>query len=107
MQPIDPRDVHAVLARYMLADGWDVVLDLEKSHGAILHDSLHNVDYLDLFSCYAAMPLGFGHPKLRDAAYQAKLLRAANLKPSNPDVYTRELAEFVESFGLLITRGQF
>jgi L-lysine 6-transaminase len=37
--PISPAEVHAVLKRRMLADGYDLVLDLERSHGAWLHDS--------------------------------------------------------------------
>ena len=32
--PISPAEVHEVLKRRMLADGYDFVLDLERSHGA-------------------------------------------------------------------------
>jgi len=35
---IAPAAVHATLARHILADGYDLVLDLEKSHGRRLHD---------------------------------------------------------------------
>ena len=34
LTPISPTEVHAMLARHMLADGFDMVLDLDKSHGA-------------------------------------------------------------------------
>src|SRR5262249_20757704 len=50
---IAPSAVHATLARHMLADGYDLVLDLEKSHGRRLHDARTGRDYLDLFSFFA------------------------------------------------------
>jgi L-lysine 6-transaminase len=105
--PVLPKQVHEVLSRYMLADGLDLVLDLDKSRGALLHDSLHGRDYLDLFSFYASMPVGFNHPRLRDAEFLARLGRVGAYKPSNPDIYTPELAEFVETFARVATRGLF
>ena len=36
---VSPADVHGILARHILADGFDIVLDFEKSHGVWLHDS--------------------------------------------------------------------
>ena len=39
LTPISPTEVHGILARYMLADGFDLVFDFEKSHGAWMHDS--------------------------------------------------------------------
>ena len=41
-KPIAPADVHATLARHMLADGYDLVLDLEKSRGRRLWDARAN-----------------------------------------------------------------
>ena len=35
---IGPRDVHKTLARYILADGFDLVLDLKKSKGCQVYD---------------------------------------------------------------------
>ena len=34
LTPISPAEVHGILARYILADGFDLVFDFEKSHGA-------------------------------------------------------------------------
>jgi len=98
---IAPADVHEVLARHMLADGYDLVLDLEKSKGRRLWDARGKRWYLDLFSCFATLPLGLNHPGLRDPDFQAKLLRAALTNPTNSDVYTVEMAEFVDTFGRL------
>jgi len=102
---IAPADVHAVLARHMLADGYDLVLDLERSRGRRLYDSRGERWYLDMFSCFATMPVGINHPKLGDPAFLERLTRAALVNPANSDVYTVELAEFVEAFGRLAMPG--
>ncbi len=96
--PITPGQVHATLARHMLADGYDIVLDLEKSQGRRLYDSRGGRTFLDMFSCFATFPLGINHPKLQDPAFLARLTRAAATNPTNSDVYTVEMAEFVDTF---------
>ncbi len=99
--PIAPSAVHATLARHMMADGYDIVLDLAKSRGRRLRDAVTGRDYLDMFSCFATMPLGLNHPKMLEPEFLAKLQRAALANPSNSDVYTVELAEFVDTWGRL------
>jgi len=95
---IAPNQVHDVLHRHMLADGYDLVLDLDRSRGRQLYDSKHDRWLLDMFSAFATLPVGFNHPKLEDPAFQKKLLRAALTNPANSDLYTVELAEFVQAF---------
>ena len=101
---IAPAEVHATLARRMLADGYDMVLDLEKSHGRRLYDSRSGREYLDLFSFFATLPIGFNHAKMKDPDFLAKLTRAALVNPTNSDIYTTEFAEFVEVFGRVAMR---
>src|SRR5512140_10761 len=96
---IAPAQVHDTLHRHMLADGYDIVLDLEKSRGRRLWDSRHGRSYLDLFSFFATLPLGLQHPKMLEPEFLAKLTRAALVNPTNSDVYTTEFAEFVDAFG--------
>ncbi|MBI5478483.1 MAG: L-lysine 6-transaminase [Deltaproteobacteria bacterium] len=98
MPGITPTVVHKVLSRHMLAEGLPFVCDLEKSHGVWLHDGRSGKDLLDLFGFYAALPLGFNHPKLRTKKFIERLVRVSIQKPSNPDAYTVELAEAVETF---------
>jgi L-lysine 6-transaminase len=98
---LSAQDVHAVLASHMLADGYDLVLDLDKSRGRRLHDARRDRTFLDLFSCFATVPLGYNHPKMRDSSNLARLQRAALTNPTNSDVYTIEMAEFVETFAQL------
>jgi len=95
---IAPTAVHETLARHMLADGYDIVLDLEKSQGRRLVDARTGRTLLDVFSFFATLPVGLNHPKLADETFRAKLLRAALANPSNSDIYTTEMAEFVDTF---------
>ena len=98
---ITPAQVHEVLARHILADGYDLVLDLEKSSGRHLHDAKSGRWYLDMFSFFATLPVGLNHPGMREPGFLARLERAALANPTNSDIYTIELAEFVETFGRL------
>lgn len=95
---IAPENVLGTLGRHMLVDGYHVVMDLDRSHGSFIHDSLHGVEVLDLFSHFATIPIGYNHPKLKDPAFLEELHRAALTKPANSDIYTREMARFVETF---------
>jgi L-lysine 6-transaminase len=94
----DASRVGAVISRHMVADGMDLVVDLEKSRGVSLFDARRGEFFLDFFSFYATNPLGFNHPRLTSPGAARELGRAAVHKPSNSDVYSRELAAFVEAF---------
>ncbi len=98
---VTPDRVHDTIREHMLADGFDVVLDLEKSKGSYLFDSRSGKKYLDLFTCFASSPIGFNHPRMVEEQFVAKLGRVAINKPSNSDLYTVEMAEFVDAFGTL------
>lgn len=103
-QSIHPDEVRSILGKHLLTDGFDMVLDLQKSKGVYLHDSKSGRDYLDFFTFFASNPLGMNHDKLAgDADFVAKLGKVAINKPSNSDVYTEELAEFLDAF----SRAQF
>ncbi len=95
---VTPQAVHSTLARYILADGFDLVLDMERSHGRRLYDSRNGRWLLDLFSFFATMPIGLNHPRLGEDAFLAKLTRAALVNPTNSDIYTTDFAEFVATF---------
>lgn len=96
---IRPDDVHAVLARSILADGMDLVLDTERSSGSWLVDARSGARYLDMFTFFASSALGMNHPALAfDEDFLAELAKAAINKPSNSDVYTVTMARFVDTF---------
>jgi L-lysine 6-transaminase len=100
---IDPGDVHAALRRNILADGFDFVLDLERSAGSYLVDARTGERYLDMFTFFASSALGMNHPALAaDEAFRAELALAAVNKPSNSDVYTVVMARFVDTFARVL-----
>ena len=104
---IRPDAVHQTLRKYQLADGMSIVLDLERSQGVWMHDALTGKRYLDAFSFFASWPMGYNHPKLLDPAFQAELLRASTTNVTNSDIYTLEMAGFVEAFGSKATPPGF
>jgi L-lysine 6-transaminase len=101
LTPISPADVHGILARYMLADGFDLVFDFEKSRGAWMHDSRTGRDILDFCTFFASNPIGYNHPGMKDPEFLQVLHRVAQLKPALADLYSVEFAWFVDVFGRL------
>ncbi len=99
--------VHATLSRKMLAEGYDLVLDLEKSEGVRLRDARKGRTFLDFFSFFASSPVGINHPGLHEKAFERELLAAARHKPSNSDVYTAGMARFVEVFSRVAIPKEF
>ncbi len=98
-----PQDVHDALARHLLVDGMDLVLDLEASRGSRLVDAATGTSYLDLFTFFASSALGMNHAALtEDAQFRTDLLLAATNKPSNSDVYTVAMARFVDTFARVL-----
>src|SRR5215207_7435404 len=94
-----PDDVRAVLARSILADGLDFVLDVDRSAGSYLVDARTGERYLDMFTFFASSALGMNHPALADdEAFRAELAQSAVNKPSNSDVYSVPMARFGDTF---------
>ncbi|WP_111510461.1 L-lysine 6-transaminase [Mycobacterium kyogaense] len=100
---LTPDEVRPVLARSILADGLDLVLDVERSHGSYLIDARTGRGYLDMFTFFASSALGMNHPALADdEQFRAELTAAALNKPSNSDVYSVPMARFVETFARVL-----
>lgn len=104
---ITANNVHDVLRKKMLVDGFDFVLDLRRSHGLILIDEKSGNEYLDFFSFFASSPIGFNHPKLSSPDFQEEILLTSMSKPSNSDIYTTEMAKFVETFSRIAVPESF
>jgi L-lysine 6-transaminase len=95
---IPPTEVHSTLARHMLVDGFDLVVDLERSQGSYIYDSRHNKRFLDFFTFFGSGAVGINHPKMTTPEFLNRLARVAVNKVSNSDSYTVEMAEFVATF---------
>jgi L-lysine 6-transaminase len=100
---LEASQVHDVLRRHLLVDGFDLVLDLEASAGSRLVDARDGSSYLDLFTFFASSALGMNHPALvSDPVFREELLTAALNKPSNSDVPSTAMARFVEVFARVL-----
>jgi L-lysine 6-transaminase len=95
---IQPADVHQVLSRHMLADGYEIVMDLQKSKGSWVFDSRRGRNVLDFFTNFASCPIGYNHPRLDNPEFREKIADVSINKPANSDIYTTYMAEFVETF---------
>lgn len=90
------HSVKEILGKHILADGYDFVMDIEKSHGSWLVDKTQQKEFLDMFSMFASSPIGYNHPHL--VAQSAWLGKMAVNKPTLSDVYPQEYADFMEVF---------
>jgi L-lysine 6-transaminase len=95
---IDARKVRATVAKHMLADGFEIVFDNDKSQGVYVHDAVTGREYLDLFTCFASIPVGYNHPKMTDKEFVERIGRVAVNKITLSDIYSKEFAEFLEVF---------
>jgi L-lysine 6-transaminase len=99
---LSPAQVHETIARHMLADGYEFVLDLAASRGANLVDARDGTTYLDMFTFFASSALGMNHPALTSDDARREFADVAANKPSNSDVYTVPMARFVETFARVL-----
>ncbi|MFN3307377.1 MAG: L-lysine 6-transaminase, partial [Candidatus Kapaibacteriota bacterium] len=86
-----------ILKEHMLVDGFDFVLDLLESKPFYFVSKDKGEIYLDLFTCFASLPLGLNHPKMLQEDFLEYLKYVAVNKPSNSDIYTEELATFLNT----------
>jgi L-lysine 6-transaminase len=93
---IDSKNVKATLSKHILADGFDPVMDMEKSHGSWLVDERDGTEYLDMFSMFASGAVGYNHPDI--IAKRDRLAISAQNKPTLSDIYNVYFAEFVDTF---------
>ena len=95
---VSPQAVFKTIETYMLRDGFDIVIDMEKSRGSHIIDSVSGSDWLDFYTFFASAPFGMNPEKLETEEFKEKIYRAAINKVANSDIYTQEMAEFVKTF---------
>lgn len=93
---VHENKVKETLGKHILADGFDFVMDFEKSHGSYIVDRLTGKEYLDMFSMFASASVGYNHPYILEKTNW--LGRLATYKPTLSDVYLQEYADFMEVF---------
>jgi len=98
-ETINPvENVKEVISKYMLADGFEFILDLKNSYRNKIVDERNGDEYIDFFTFFASSALGMNHPKLNSQKVRDLLGYSAVNRPSNSDIYTTQMADFVETF---------
>ena len=93
---VNPKKVREILDKNILADGFEPIIDLEKSHGSWIVDQRNGNELLDMFSMYASGSVGYNHPKI--VASKDKLGSIAVNKTTLSDIYNVYYAEFMQTF---------
>ena len=93
---IKPKDIRKTLDKNILADGFEPIIDLEKSHGSYLVDQRNGDEYLDMFSMYASGAVGYNHPYI--VKHKNILGEIAINKTTLSDIYNIYYAEFLKVF---------
>ncbi|MCU7613656.1 L-lysine 6-transaminase [Chryseobacterium sp. GMJ5] len=88
--------VKDTIGKHVLADGFDFVMDIENSQGSWIHDQISGKNLLDMFSMFGSASIGYNHPYLLERAEW--LGKMAINKPTLADVYSKEYADFVDTF---------
>ncbi len=93
---IAASDVKKTIGRHLLTDGMDIIVDLKKSKGSWIIDQRNGDRYLDCFSMFASMAVGYNHDAL--LAMKDRFGELAVQKPANSDSYSEPFAEFLQTF---------
>src|SRR5665648_88942 len=98
---VKANEVFNVLRKSILVDGFDIVIDMEKSEGSYIIDARNRRKFLDFYTFFASSPLGMNHPKLANEKFKERVFRSAVNKIANADIYTIEFAEWVDAVKIL------
>ena len=93
---IKATSVREILGKHILTDGYDPIIDLDKSHGSWLVDARDGSEHLDMFSMFASGVVGYNHPYILENGERLQL--ASYNKTTLSDIYNSYFAEFVDIF---------
>ena len=86
------------LKQWILADGYQLIVDLDKSHGSRLVDKITGKTYIDFCGGFGSNALGYNHAAINNSKFMEAARGALVNKISNSDFYTDEYVEFVKTF---------
>ena len=93
---MNPNKVRNILNNNILADGLEIIIDLNQSKGSWIVDQRNGDKYLDMFSMFASGSVGYNHPYILD---KKDLLGEISInKTTLSDIYNIYYAEFLETF---------
>ncbi len=96
MPPAAPNQTQQMLdelSKYVIAEPYPFVLDLEKSHGSFLA-TIDGREIFDWAGYFGAKLIAHNHPGLSEPDYLKNLILAANNKTANPDFLTPQCLDF-------------
>ena len=76
---------------------FDITIDFLKSQGSYVFDRNSNSRFLDLFSMFSSLPLGYNHP-IFDESFDQKIRAISHLRMSNNLFHSKELLDFEKRF---------
>jgi len=76
---------------------FDINIDFKKSKGSYVFDKRTNKPFLDLFSMFSSLPLGYNH-SIFDATFDQKIKHISHLRMSNNLFHSNELEDFEKKF---------
>jgi len=76
---------------------FDITIDFSKSQGSYVFDRKSNSCFLDLFSMFSSLPLGYNHP-IFDESFDQKIRAISHLRMSNNLFHSKELIDFKKKF---------
>lgn len=94
---VTARNARDILSNYILTDGLSIIFDNNYSSLYRLQDAISGKVYVDFFTCFASIPIGYNHPKMISEDYVQYIGRNALNKPSNSDLYSEVMATFVKT----------
>jgi len=94
------ENIRKILNKNILADGFEPIIDLEKSHGSWIVDQRNGSEYLDMFSMFASGSVGYNHPYI--VQNKELLGNIAINKTTLSDIYNIYYAEFMEKFDEMV-----
>ncbi|VBB05131.1 Hypothetical protein LUCI_0338 [Lucifera butyrica] len=86
------------LRENMLVDGFPLIMDLDRSNGNNIYDTVSNTEYIDFFTGFASIPIAYNHPKMNNPEFIQEIGKYALVKITNSDIYTKQFIVAVLAF---------
>jgi len=61
---VTPDEVFPTIETTLLRDGFDIIIDMEKSKGSHIVNLKDGSEWLDFYTFFASAPFGMNHPML-------------------------------------------
>ena len=76
---------------------FDIKIDFERSKGSYVFDKKTNSYFLDFFSMFSTLPLGYNHPVF-DRSFKKEVSKVCNIKMCNSVFESDEIKRFLTKF---------